>query len=514
MKQTENEILYQRLLEYSGSDYYPFHMPGHKRNPMFSMEDPVRYDITEITDFDNLHHSEGILKREQAYAAQLYGAAESFYLINGSSAGILAAVSACVRRGGRLLLCRNAHKSAYNAAYLRQLQLFYLYPEEHSLGFSLPVTPQMVQSAIQDVNGIEAVFITSPAYEGVVSDIRGIVRVAHEAGLPVIVDEAHGAHLGFHPYFPEAALSQGADIVIQSMHKTLPSLTQTALLHVGSKARYFVDIARLRQFLAIYQTSSPSYVFMGGMAKCLHSLNREQFELFAQKLQQFYKKCGALQFIHVLDAGDEDCQGSGPDGGNIRRDLSKIIIYTDNRLLDGQALFDLFRDKYHLEFEMAAPDYVLGMTSVCDTQEGFDRLFEALAELDGMLKEKLSVLLKEREKRGEENTFVKSKEFETESVFAKQKKSGTENTFINTGAICTIADAIDLKKREIIDLKDCAGRVSAEYIYCYPPGTPVIVPGERIRETDLEYIAGCLQKGINMQGLKDNTFRHIEVVME
>lgn len=509
MKQRENKTLYQQLLWYAESDYYPFHMPGHKRNPAFSVDDPVRYDITEITGFDNLHNSGGILQREQAFAAQLYGAAESFYLVNGSSGGVLAAISACVRRGGRLLLCRNAHKSAYHAAYLRQLKLFYLDTEESELGFLLPATAQSVRDALCHIEGIDAVFITSPTYEGMISEIKDIVMAAHEAGIPVIVDEAHGAHLGFHPYFPQSALSQGADIVIQSMHKTLPSLTQTALLHVGREAEYFANIQKIKQFLSIYQTSSPSYVFMGTMAKCLHSLNWEQFECFAHKLQRFYKCCEALQYIHVWNANGKCGQNRNVEEQFIHHDFSKLIIYTENGLMSGQELFELFRDKYHLEFEMAAQRYVLGMTSICDREEGFERLCDALLETDALLKQKKSVF----QESGTGNMSANSGKFVLGQNSQEEMHKSSRNADFPK-AEYSIADAIDFQKKEIINMESCVGRVSAEYIYCYPPGTPIIVPGERIRQSDLKYILKCLHEGLNMQGLKDNSFQRIEVIEE
>lgn len=509
MKQRENKTLYQRLLQYGEGDDYPFHMPGHKRNPAYSVGEPIRYDITEITGFDNLHNSGGILQREQAFAAQLYGAAESFYLVNGSSCGVLAAVSACVRRGGRLLLCRNSHKSAYHAAYLRQLKLSYLDAKESELGFLLPATAEAVRDALCQTEGIEAVFVTSPTYEGMVSEIKDIAAAAHEAGIPVIVDEAHGAHLGFHSYFPQNALSQGADIVIQSMHKTLPSLTQTALLHIGKEAGNFADIQKIRQFLSIYQTSSPSYVFMGTMAKCLHSLNREQFECFVQRLRQFYEDCGLLQYIHVWGASGKCSQNGNAGGQFFPHDFSKLIIYTEDGLMSGQELFELFRDKYHLEFEMAAQRYVLGMTSICDREEGFERLYTALLETDALLKQKRTVF----QESGTVDLSAESGKF----VLGHDSQG---KIYKNNRNICfpkaeySIADAIDLEKKEIINMESCVGRVSAEYIYCYPPGTPMIVPGERVRQSDLEYIQSCIRQGLNVQGIKDNSFQKLEVIKE
>ena len=232
--------LLERLTEYAGSDAYPFHMPGHKRR--------------EIDGFDNLHHAEGILKDAMDEAAAIYGTDRSWYLVNGSTCGILSAVFATTENGGKILTARNCHKAVYHAICLNRLEAEYLYPEEITeFGINGGIRAEDVRKALEkdamhcagnsgDVRGkitkIQAVLITSPTYEGVVSDIRAIADAAHEYGIPLIVDEAHGAHLEYADQchsFPKSALEYGADIVIQSLHKTLPCFTQTAILHVKGK---------------------------------------------------------------------------------------------------------------------------------------------------------------------------------------------------------------------------------------------------------------------------------------
>lgn len=476
----EKNNLYEKLLTYSKSDYYPFHMPGHKRNAQYALTDPVSIDITEITDFDNLHHSEGILLREQQFAAKLYGAGESFFLVNGSTCGVLSAISACVKKGGKLLICRNAHKSVYHAAYLRELRLFYLMPEESDIGCPYPVTEGAVERALRESGDIEAVLITSPTYEGFVADIKAIARVVHAKNIPLIVDEAHGAHLGFHDFFPQNALAQGADIVIQSMHKTLPSLTQTALLHVGKEAGKYVDVSKIKRFLGIYQTSSPSYVFMGAMAKCLRNISKEQFEQYAARLTDFYKRCSTFKYIHVYETKEEA----------FVKDPSKLILYVDDDRMKGQELFDCLRDRYHLECEMASLKYVLAMTSVCDTDAGFDRLFAALQDMDSLL--------------------AKGEKEETGKVICGKNKRKQNLPEISQ----TITEALDEAETKTVELEESAGCVSGEYIYCYPPGTPIIVPGERIRTEELMYIKQCREEGLCVQGTEDYSLEQIKVIKE
>ena len=211
-------------------------MPGHKRNRASSADDFLfERDITEISGFDNLHHAEGILKEAQEYAAQIYGTKKCFFSVNGSTAALLAAVSASVNKGGKILVARNCHKAVYHAIYLRELVPTYIYPQsDNDLGINGSISVSRVERYLEENPKIEAVLITSPTYDGVVSDVRKIAETAHKHGIPLIVDEAHGAHFRFSDYFPVSAADLGADVVIQSFHKTLPAMTQTAVLHLCS----------------------------------------------------------------------------------------------------------------------------------------------------------------------------------------------------------------------------------------------------------------------------------------
>ena len=237
-------MIEERLKELAQSHIYPFHMPGHKRAAL-EFSNPYSIDITEIEGFDNLHHPEGIIREAQEKAARLYGARRTYYLVNGSTCGILAAISAAVPRGERILVARNSHKAVYNAVYLRQLAAEYVYPVDTRCGVQGQITPQQVEQKLAAFSDIKAVVITSPTYDGIVSDVAGIAEVVHRFGIPLIVDEAHGAHFGFHPAFPENAVKLGADAVIMSVHKTLPAFTQTALLHLCSDR---IDHTRIEKY--------------------------------------------------------------------------------------------------------------------------------------------------------------------------------------------------------------------------------------------------------------------------
>lgn len=469
----------ESLYEYSKTDFYPFHMPGHKRQVHSPyLRNPYEVDITEITDFDNLHHAEGIIKENQELAASLYHADKSWFLINGSTAGILAAVSACTLRGGKLLMARNCHKAVYHAAYLRGLETTYLYPSyEPFCGLNGGILPEDVEKSLLENEDIQAVVITSPSYDGIVSDIAKIAQIVHRHGIPLIVDEAHGAHFAFHQDFPASALELGADVVIHSLHKTLPAMTQTALLH---KKGDLVSTEKLEEFLGIYETSSPSYVLMGGISYCLRFLKEqstEQFELFSMRVKNARKQLCAMKVLHLVDF-DFKVQQDIFD-----MDLSKFVISTVNAPINGPQLHDILRTKYHLEMEMEAEQYVLALTSVMDSQEGFDRLVKALLETDKSL----------WRKRQQIHKYVSE---DSKHTAKNQQK-------------CAIWQAVE-GIWETVPLKESKGRVSAEYAYLYPPGIPLLVPGEIISEEFLIQAEHLRTQGMYLQGMKDyrqNTIR-------
>ena len=501
--------LLERLTEYAGSDAYPFHMPGHKRREITDgipggFPDPYGIDITEIDGFDNLHHAEGILKDAMDEAAAIYGTDRSWYLVNGSTCGILSAVFATTENGGKILTARNCHKAVYHAICLNRLEAEYLYPEEITeFGINGGIRAEDVRKALEkdamhcagnsgDVRGkitkIQAVLITSPTYEGVVSDIRVIADVAHEYGIPLIVDEAHGAHLEYADQchsFPKSALEYGADIVIQSLHKTLPCFTQTAILHVKGK---LVDQDRISRYLSMFQTSSPSYLFMAGMERCIRYMDgdgRNEMIRYEKRLERFMERMEGLQVLEVLDR--EICGKYRTVAG---WDPSKIVVST-MRAEDfhGEELAETLRRKYHLEMEMTAPEYVIAMTSLMDTEEGFERLGTALLEIDGALRHCV-----ESEQQKEKGESKGKKRCETPEA--------TESKVSHPIRRMLICEAMDADT-ERTALQDTVGKVSAEFVYLYPPGIPIIAPGEVFTDAIVEKIMVYKAAGLLVQGPAD-----------
>ena len=570
--------LEKKLSDVRDSDIYPFHMPGHKRRFVFPKDtvssdadhgaeewtssdtdhgaeewtssDAVRgpevgdvlraaagLDITEVSGFDDLHAPEGILKEEMERAAALYGADQTIFSVNGSTGAILAAISAAVPEGGRILAARNCHRSVFHAIYLRRLKAAYVLPAaapyagcgaraekdtESSPGAGTGTPPgadagwalaggeiraEDVAAALREQPGTAAVVITSPTYDGIVSDVRAIARAAHEAGAVLIVDEAHGAHLSMHPYFPESAVRLGADLVIQSMHKTLPALTQTALLHrTGDR----VPVSRIRYFMDLYETSSPSYLLMASMTSCIHLLEERKDELFsayAGRLQALRKILAQLENLTLLT------WGGCPERENENRyDPSKLCIGVGTSGLTGPELAAVLRDEWHIETEMCAPDYVLAMTSVSDTEEGFERLCRALSAIDRQCGAGSPVNTADSDSEEESENTAALKDTEGKIRVAPKERS-------LFGALCgsalpevrmTIADALEeamFSEKEVSagnvllsgdDIPE-SGETAHHFIDCYPPGIPLVVPGEAVPEDLRERIRILREKGLSVR---------------
>lgn len=465
--------LLRKLEDYAKSSAYPFHMPGHKRR-WGTFFNPYQMDITEIGGFDNLHHAGGLLLDAQRRAAALYGAEETYFLINGSTAGVLSAVSCCC--GHTLVMARNSHKSAYHSALVRNLDVVYLYPdvqEEYLLNGG--ISPEAVEETIKKHPEAEAILITSPTYDGIVSDIGKIAEIAHRYRKPLIVDEAHGAHFGFSEKFPESSVHLGADIVIHGLHKTLPSYTQTALLHVNGE---LVDREKLRFFLQVYQTSSPSYVLMAGMDDCILYMEREgkrELERFACRLDKFYAASQNWKNIRLVDShivGKDHIADF---------DRSKLIFSLKDCALLGNEFQKLLREEYGLELEMASPNYGLALTSLCDVEEGFERLGRSVAQID-------------------KNISPRSEgEFPLKDMVTKNE------------IFYTINQAFKAKKRTV-KISGAGGNVSGEFLYLYPPGIPLVVPGERIDNELISRLTASRENGFELQGMSDFTGKTIKVL--
>lgn len=458
--------LKDKLKQYAKEGYYPFHMPGHKRNTqLMGSFNPYEIDITEIDGLDNMHDAQGVIKNSMERAARLYQSEHTYFLVNGSTSGNLIGICGSTRKGDKILIARNCHKSAYQAIFLNELNPVYLYPQfNQEKGIQCGYTKQYIEEMLIEHPDVKLVMLVSPTYEGVISEIDKIAEIVHKRGIPLMVDEAHGAHFGFGEGFPKSSVQQGADIVVHSVHKTLPAFTQTALLHLNGK---FVDYEKLKYYYSVFQSSSPSYVFMSGIDRCMELLEargEELFENLKEMLDSFYKKTERLQHIQVL----------APEEG---RDCSKLIISVRHTNMTGPELYDILLKKYKLQMEMVAKDYVLGITSIGDTNEGFERLQQALFEID-----------KTVETRACEDS---RQEMKYESVHNETVMSSYEALY---------------QKKEEIWFEKSEGETAGAFINVYPPGIPLLAPGERISVPIIQKMKDYLAAGLEVQGLRDKKF--------
>ena len=482
--------LFSELIAYSETDYYPYHMPGHKRRAMGTLVPQLAdIDITEIDGFDNLHQPEGILRELQQQTACLYGAEESFWLVNGSTCGILSAISCAVPKGGHILMARNCHKAAYHAVYLRELKVTYLYPKlQETFPLYQGISAEQVKQALQEEPDIQAVFLVSPTYEGRISDIVQIAKVVHAHGIPLIVDEAHGAHLGFHPAFAENSNRCGADLVIHSVHKTLPAMTQTALLHVNGS---LINRDLLRRFLRIYQSSSPSYVLMGSIGNALQLLEERGEELFTSFVQKYSALLEAVDTCKVLRFVP----------AHKEQDMGKLVILCPDHFINekgdrqrgisGQQLYDILRERFHLQPEMAAGNYCLAMFTLADEQQGYDRMREALLTVD---KELLAGTLQQ-----EAPTPI--------ALVQIVKLLGAKAC-----GEMRLKDAWDCPT-EWVPLQEATGRIAGEFVNLYPPGVPLVVPGEQITEQLQEIVESYSRLHLSVHGIQiQNNMTYVSVI--
>lgn len=450
------------LLQKSCPVTLPMHMPGHKRNTALApyLETlAAEIDITEIKGFDHLHAAGGVLKEAMDQAAEVFGARHSFFLVNGSTVGILAAIRAVTAPGDSVLMSRNCHRSVYHALALNNLKPYFIYPQtnlRYQIMASMSV--KKMEAAIAMHSDARVLIMTCPTYEGVMSDLTEIIRVAHQHGLTVIVDEAHGSHLGFSPYFPTNAVSAGADIVIQSLHKTMPSLTQTALAHVRTPAL----ASEMGRQLSVFETTSPSFLLLASIDSCVRLIKQRGPELFAnwaEALDAFHRKAMGLKHLRVLGYGKE--RGKALD--NVYGlEPSKLFISTLNANLNGYELAEVMRNEHATEPEMINPQGVLAMTGMGDTVETLERFGDILLAIDKKLKPAASVKV---------------------PLMAPQVKSAVP--------LATAERAPFI----LLPIEETEGYVMAENITVYPPGIPVVIPGEVMNAEAVRYLLSAKETG-------------------
>lgn len=451
------------LQEHASKKSVSFHMPGHKGSWLYRkygyetfLDQFMDCDITEIPGADNLFQSESILARTQNTYAELYGVEHSYMLINGTSGGIIAGILASVEPGGTLIMARNCHKSVFNALTLGNIQPAYIYPQLiEEYGISGAVLPQEVERAIAENPEASAVILPSPNYYGVCSDIRAIAEVVHRHGKVLIVDQAHGAHLKWLKG-PECAESAGADIVINSIHKTMASYTQSAVLNFNSQR---VDRYVLEDKLQAIQSTSPSYLLMASLdinADLVKNHGTELMAAWNENLDYIYEAIGQVDGLRVMK------NLSNLDRSKINLDTSAWGITAsdlEERLME-RGIFS----------ELTTGNILMLMTGIGNRKQDFEKLVQALKEI--------------RAELGELPLYAPAKD--------------------NAGKLPEKRELATVpQKKERVSIDEAAGRVCASSIIPYPPGIPLICPGEVLEEEDLHYIKELRQRGEKVIGIND-----------
>ena len=452
------------LTEHADKHTVSFHMPGHKGSAIYKkfgytefLEKMMDCDITEIIGADNLFQTEGILKAAQEEYAKLYGVKRAYMLVNGTSGGVIAAIMASVPKGGKLVMARNSHKAIYNALLLADIQPVYAYPEMiEEYGISGEITAEEITRCLDENPDASAVILPSPNYYGICSDIRKIAEIVHARGKILIVDQAHGAHLKFFSDcgfsdMPQSAEEQGADIAVNSIHKTLASFTQSAALTFNSD---LLDHYTLEDKLQMIQSTSPSYILMGSLdinADIIKNHKEEVFTAWHDALAYFYAEAENISGLAVIR--------------DAKLDFTKINLDMSAYGLSGAELEQMLMEK-GIYAELTTGNILMCMTGIGNTKADMEKLLEALREIAAS------------------------------HPLAEGKKQTPPAVLEARFELCAVPS-----KKERVPLSEGAGRICASSIIPYPPGIPFICPGERITDEVITYIAALREAGEKVIGV-------------
>ncbi len=452
------------LNELVEEDSVSFHFPGHKgRKTNIDWERLMpMIDTTETIGMDNLLEPTGIIKESQVEASKVYNSKYTIYGVNGSTGSNYIALSAITNKGDKILVQRNCHKSVYNSMILNDLEPVYIYPNYNSFYESTTgVDPENVRKALEEHSDIKAVILTSPNYYGICSDIKTIAQIVHEKNIILVVDEAHGPHLPFSDQYPESAIVSGADIVIHSTHKTLPSLTQTSLIHVCSDR---VDINKLRDRYQLYTTTSPSYLFTLSNEMSVAFMNeegRKRLDDNYDYLLDVRKRLEDIDGVTVLEKDERD---------ETIFDLDKSRILIDMRGYKGAELKSILYKDFNIRMEMNDYYSALAMSTVMNTKEDFEALISAM-----------------------------------ESISSREVRKPIRDLTIDMPRPKVVMRPSEayFGKKKLVDLKDSIGRIVATPIIPYPPGVPLLATGEEVTKEVYEFMLFLLENDINLVNLSE-----------
>ncbi len=474
--------LLNKLLEYGEEKTISFHTPGHKAGNAYKKkvykkfkDQIMNMDTSEIPGLDNLHNPQGIISKAQDRAAEVFKSEGTFFLVNGSTSGIYAMIMAATCPGDKIIIGRNCHQSVINASILADLVPLYLLPQmDKKQGIALGISPQELENTLLQHPDAKAVIITYPTYHGLACDLKTIAELVHRHGKILLVDEAHGAHLGLSNKLPKPALACGADAVVQSIHKSLPSFTQSSMLHIQGNR---IDRDKLKFMLRVHQSSSPSYLLMASLdlaTTIYQSQGKELMEKLLYNINVFKEKLKGIEGIDIL--------GRERVGRDYIKaiDTSKLWISMEKNRLTGYDLERKLREKFKIQVELSNIYGVLALTSISNEADDFKRLYNALNSIS----------------KFKGKTIIE--DIPSYSYSIPRRKY-------------TPRQALYMEKTRV-KLEDSIGQVSGDYLIPYPPGIPILIPGELIEEEMVVYIREMVKMGAQVLGLRDKKCQWIEII--
>lgn len=478
LDQTRAPLL-EALKVHRANRVVPFDVPGHKQgrgNPeltAFLGRACLEADVNSQKPLDNLCHPVSVIREAEQLAAQAFGAAHAFFMVGGTTSAVQSMILSVVGRGDEIILPRNVHRSVISALVLCGAAPVYVNPQtDKRLGISLGMSPEDVRAAINAHPGAKAVLVNNPTYYGICSDLREITRLAHERGIKVLADEAHGTHFYFGEGMPVSAMAAGADMAAISMHKSGGSLTQSSLLVIGPS----VSEGHVRQIINLTQTTSGSYLLMS-------SLDISRKNLATRGRDIFSRVSGLAQYARdeINDIGDYYAYARElVNGGSIYDfDPTKLSVHTLDIGLAGIEVYDILRDDYDIQAEFGDVANILAYISVGDRERDIERLVSALAEI--------------------------------RRLYKRDKAGMMEMEYISPQVVATPQEAFYAQKTSL-PIEQSAGHICAESVMCYPPGIPILAPGERITAEIIRYIRYMKEKGGSLTGLEDLDIERINVL--
>ena len=477
----ENAPIYEALERFRRMRIVPFDVPGHKHGrgnkELVELlgERCVSIDVNSMKPLDNLCHPVSVIKDAEQLAAEAFHASHAFLMVGGTTSSGQAMVLSCCKKGDKIILPRNVHRSVINALVLCGAIPIYVNPDvEHSLGISLGMKVSQVELAIQKHPDAVAVFVNNPTYYGICSDLRSIVKKAHAHGMKVLVDEAHGTHFYFNKRLPIAAIHAGADMAAVSMHKSGGSLTQSSFLLTGKN----VKAGYVHQIINLTQTTSGSYLLMSSL-----DISRSNLAVHGSEIFDFVIDLVDYARQEINNIGDYYAYADEKINGDsvFDFDTTKLAIYTLPVGLAGIEVYDLLRDEYDIQAEFGDIGNLLAYVSVGDRAKDIERLVSALAEI--------------------------------RRNYKKDHKGMLEAEYISPKVMCGPQDAFYSEKVSL-PLDESCGKVCSEFVMCYPPGIPILAPGELITPEILEYIHYAKDKGCSMTGPEDMEIKRLNVIKE